>query len=77
MCIVVPPKRGRSQDTARQARGMRGKMVVLPMLARRAGTRYRVLGGSQQRVGLTTVVLRYYRLGVSIFNTVLRYGFSE
>ena len=33
VCIVVPAKRGRSQDTARQVRGMRKKMVVLPIFA--------------------------------------------
>ena len=48
VCIVVPAKQGRSQDTARHVHGMRKKMViglsfmvVLPMLARRTGTRYR------------------------------------
>ena len=37
MCIVVPAKRGQSQDTARQLHAMRKKMVVLPILARRTG----------------------------------------
>ena len=32
MCIVVPAKRGQSQDTARQLYVMREKMVVLPIL---------------------------------------------
>ena len=49
MCIVVPAKRGQSQDTARQLYAMRKKMVVLPILARRTGTRYRESGGGRKR----------------------------
>ena len=49
MCIVVPAKRGQSQDTARQLHAMRKKMVVLPILARRTGTRYRESGGGRKR----------------------------
>ena len=49
MCIVVPAKQGQSQDTARQLYAMWKKMVVLPMLARRTGTRYRENGGGRKR----------------------------
>ena len=49
MCIVVPAKQGQSQDTARQLYAMWKKMVVLPMLARRTGTRYRESEGGRKR----------------------------
>ena len=47
VCIVVPTKRGRSQDTARQACKVRGKekMVVLPVIRSVAQVRFREGGG--------------------------------
>ena len=55
VCIDVPAKRGRSQDTARQARRMRKIiMVVLPITRSVAQNRFRGGGGkvegSRERV---------------------------
>ena len=61
VCIVVPPKKGRSQDTARQARRMRVRekmMVVLPITRSVAQIRFREGGGQgrgKQRVGVSGV----------------------
>ena len=51
MCIVVPNKTKAVSGHSEAARGMRKKMVVLPMLARRAGTRYRESEGGRKRAG--------------------------
>ena len=48
VCIDVPAKRGRSQDTARQARRMtkrKKKTVVLPITRSVAQNRFREGGG--------------------------------
>ena len=47
VCIDVPAKRGRSQDTARQACRMRKIMVVLPITRSVAQNRFRGGGGNR------------------------------
>ena len=51
VCIDVPAKRGRSQDTARQARRItqrKKKMVVLPITRSVAQNRFREGGDDDQ-----------------------------
>ena len=54
VCVDVPAKRGRSQDTARQACRMRKIMVILPITRSVAQNRFRGGGGkvegSRERV---------------------------